>query len=155
MQCTTNIKCIIFLKRGWLVFSVLGMYLFGGKFCAKSDGSGECSCSQMMQSRRLHQEQVRLHGRLASAFRPQVDAASGEVACICDRKNFNTFLWATVTVFMVSTAQKKSFRLATSGRYIFGTNKRMFSPDFWMPPLSFLLHAFVVYIPFLKKFEKS
>lgn len=54
------------------------MYLFGGKFCKFMDDSGderECECSEIVSKH------------------PQ---------CECDRKHFNNFLWATVTVFQVS-----------------------------------------------------
>lgn len=53
--------------------SCLGMHLFGGKFCQKADGS-LCTCK---------------------------DLADSSVDCQCDRKHFNSFLWATVTVFQV------------------------------------------------------
>lgn len=55
-------------------YSVLGMYLFGGKFCMLADGSRECTCAEI--SNKLPD-------------------------CVCDRKHFNNFLWATVTVFQV------------------------------------------------------
>ena len=48
------------------------MNLFGGKFCWKEDGS-ICTCSEMKE--------------------PDL--------CVCDRANFNTLLWALVTVFQV------------------------------------------------------
>ena len=48
------------------------MNLFGGKFCWKEDGD-PCTCSEMK--------------------------APG--LCECDRANFNTLLWALVTVFQV------------------------------------------------------
>lgn len=56
--------------------SCLGMHLFGGKFCVRTDGTTLCSCADL--------------------FNPAVK-------CFCDRKHFNTFLWATVTVFQVSS----------------------------------------------------
>lgn len=58
-----------------LLFSVLGMFLFGGKFCIRPDGSGDCTCREIL------------------------DPESG---CLCERMHFNNFLWATVTVFQVS-----------------------------------------------------
>ncbi|CAG0894816.1 unnamed protein product [Darwinula stevensoni] len=60
------------------IFSVLGMYLFGGKFCVHAETEEECKCSE------IH---------------------APNSPCVCDRKNFNTFLWATVTVFMILTQE--------------------------------------------------
>ena len=56
--------------------SVLGMYLFGGKFCMRDDGSRPCTCSEIL---------------------------AADPGCLCDRKHFNTLLWATVTVFQASS----------------------------------------------------
>jgi hypothetical protein len=53
------------------------MYLFGGKFCKFMDDTGqerECTCVEIVTKHPL---------------------------CECDRKHFNNFLWATVTVFQV------------------------------------------------------
>lgn len=61
--------------RVLLLFSVLGMFLFGGKFCIRADGSGDCTCREIL------------------------DPGAG---CKCTRMHFNNFLWATVTVFQVS-----------------------------------------------------
>ncbi|XP_053393144.1 voltage-dependent T-type calcium channel subunit alpha-1G-like isoform X2 [Mercenaria mercenaria] len=58
------------------IFSVLGMNLFGGKFCWKSDGS-TCNCNEYLE--------------------PNI--------CECDRANFNTLLWSLVTVFQVLTQE--------------------------------------------------
>jgi hypothetical protein len=55
-------------------FSILGMYLFGGKFCMWYDGTRECSCHEIV---------------------------THDPKCVCDRKHFNNILWATVTVFQV------------------------------------------------------
>ncbi|KAF6199055.1 hypothetical protein GE061_007080 [Apolygus lucorum] len=60
------------------IFSILGMYLFGGKFCTLADGSRECTCAEIVNK-----------------------AAD----CVCDRKHFNTMLWATVTVFQILTQE--------------------------------------------------
>ncbi|KAK8743594.1 hypothetical protein OTU49_001148, partial [Cherax quadricarinatus] len=30
------------------IFSVLGMFLFGGKFCIRADGSGDCTCREIL-----------------------------------------------------------------------------------------------------------
>ncbi|XP_053202085.1 voltage-dependent T-type calcium channel subunit alpha-1G-like isoform X3 [Panonychus citri] len=59
------------------IFSCLGMHLFGGKFCSKLDGS-PCSCEDILNS---------------------------TVTCICDRKRFDNFLWALVTVFQILTQE--------------------------------------------------
>ncbi|XP_025832292.1 voltage-dependent T-type calcium channel subunit alpha-1G-like, partial [Agrilus planipennis] len=59
-------------------YSILGMYLFGGKFCKYTDSDGivrECSCVMIVTK---------------------------DKKCECDRKHFNDILWATVTVFQVS-----------------------------------------------------
>lgn len=56
--------------------SILGMYLFGGKFCMYDDGLRECNCEEIVNKHPL---------------------------CHCDRKHFNNVLWATVTVFQVSS----------------------------------------------------
>ncbi|XP_056643693.1 voltage-dependent T-type calcium channel subunit alpha-1H-like isoform X1 [Diorhabda sublineata] len=61
------------------IFSILGMYLFGGKFCVYIDDNGttrDCSCDLMDTNR-----------------------------CRCDRKHFNDILWATVTVFQILTQE--------------------------------------------------
>ncbi|XP_039290068.1 voltage-dependent T-type calcium channel subunit alpha-1G isoform X3 [Nilaparvata lugens] len=60
------------------IFSILGMYLFGGKFCMLSDGTRECNCVEIVTKH------------------PQ---------CVCDRKHFNNVLWATVTVFQILTQE--------------------------------------------------
>ncbi|XP_023310380.1 voltage-dependent T-type calcium channel subunit alpha-1H [Anoplophora glabripennis] len=61
------------------IFSILGMYLFGGKFCTYTDENGitkDCGCEMMNDKR-----------------------------CLCDRKHFNNILWATVTVFQILTQE--------------------------------------------------
>ena len=58
------------------------MNLFGGKFCWKEDGS-TCTCNEMKE--------------------PGL--------CECDRANFNTLLWALVTVFQVILFLKNVFVL--------------------------------------------
>lgn len=62
-----------------IYYSILGMYLFGGKFCKFTDEATgqerECTCPEII-SKHPH--------------------------CECDRKHFNNILWATVTVFQVS-----------------------------------------------------
>uniref|UniRef100_A0A1I8MW89 Ion transport domain-containing protein n=1 Tax=Musca domestica TaxID=7370 RepID=A0A1I8MW89_MUSDO len=63
------------------IFSILGMYLFGGKFCKFMDETGlerECTCPEIISKH------------------PQ---------CECDRKHFNNILWATVTVFQILTQE--------------------------------------------------
>ncbi|KAL9871929.1 ca[2+]-channel protein alpha[[1]] subunit T isoform 1-T4 [Glossina fuscipes fuscipes] len=64
------------------IFSILGMYLFGGKFCKFMDETTgierECTCPEIISKH------------------PQ---------CECDRKHFNNILWATVTVFQILTQE--------------------------------------------------
>ncbi|XP_058837307.1 voltage-dependent T-type calcium channel subunit alpha-1G isoform X2 [Topomyia yanbarensis] len=63
------------------IFSILGMYLFGGKFCKFVDEYGqerECTCPEIVSKHPL---------------------------CECDRKHFNNILWATVTVFQILTQE--------------------------------------------------
>lgn len=70
--------------------SILGMYLFGGKFCKFMDdelGERECTCSEIIAKHPL---------------------------CECDRKHFNNFLWATVTVFQVSLVKHVPSHLVVS-----------------------------------------
>jgi len=56
-----------------LFVSILGMHLFGGKFCAlKTDSERQCNCTEVMAG-----------------------------LCECSRKNFDSLLWAIVTVFQV------------------------------------------------------
>ncbi|XP_064071851.1 voltage-dependent T-type calcium channel subunit alpha-1G-like isoform X2 [Vanessa tameamea] len=63
------------------IFSILGMYLFGGKFCKFVEDNGserDCTCPEIV---------------------------SHHPKCECDRKHFNNILWATVTVFQVLTQE--------------------------------------------------
>ncbi|CAH2106214.1 unnamed protein product [Euphydryas editha] len=63
------------------IFSILGMYLFGGKFCKFIEDNGserDCTCPEIV---------------------------SHHPKCECDRKHFNNILWATVTVFQVLTQE--------------------------------------------------
>ncbi|XP_047738832.1 voltage-dependent T-type calcium channel subunit alpha-1G [Hyalella azteca] len=60
------------------IFSVLGMYLFGGKFCMRPDGVTECSCKEILAPNSY---------------------------CRCHRMHFNSLLWATVTVFQILTQE--------------------------------------------------
>lgn len=68
------------LSRGYfrpadcLGCSILGMYLFGGKFCMWADRSRPCTCAEVV---------------------------SRHPMCRCDRKHFNDIVWALVTVFQV------------------------------------------------------
>jgi len=53
--------------------SILGMNLFGGKFCSlKANSDRQCNCSEVIAG-----------------------------LCECSRKNFDSLLWAIVTVFQV------------------------------------------------------
>ena len=69
------------------------MNLFGGKFCWKEDGS-TCTCNEMKE--------------------PGL--------CECDRANFNTLLWALVTVFQVILFLKNVFVLI-----LFSTSEKCIS----------------------------
>ncbi|XP_025084578.1 voltage-dependent T-type calcium channel subunit alpha-1G-like isoform X7 [Pomacea canaliculata] len=59
------------------IFSILGMSVFGGRFCEHPDGTS-CSCEE------------------------RSNATSD---CLCDRANFDTLLWSLVTVFQVLTQE--------------------------------------------------
>ncbi|XP_065922507.1 voltage-dependent T-type calcium channel subunit alpha-1I isoform X8 [Magallana gigas] len=59
------------------IFSVLGMNLFGGKFCWRGNGT-LCTC---------------------------LDALDPAMDCQCERANFNSLLWSVVTVFQVLTQE--------------------------------------------------
>ncbi|KAF7415260.1 hypothetical protein HZH68_003749 [Vespula germanica] len=58
--------------------SILGMYLFGGKFCMWADRSRPCTCAEVV---------------------------SRHPMCRCDRKHFNDIVWALVTVFQILTQE--------------------------------------------------
>ncbi|XP_071560722.1 ca[2+]-channel protein alpha[[1]] subunit T isoform X4 [Temnothorax nylanderi] len=60
------------------IFSILGMYLFGGKFCMWADRSRPCTCAEVV---------------------------SRHPMCRCDRKHFNDIVWALVTVFQILTQE--------------------------------------------------
>ncbi|XP_035217562.1 voltage-dependent T-type calcium channel subunit alpha-1H-like [Stegodyphus dumicola] len=60
------------------IFSLLGMHLFGGRFCRRGDGRGMCTCEELQKP---------------------------DAYCHCDRMNFDNFLWATVTVFQILTQE--------------------------------------------------
>lgn len=62
------------LVSDWF-YSILGMYLFGGKFCIFNE-TRDCTCYEIVTKHPL---------------------------CHCDRKHFNNILWATVTVFQVKS----------------------------------------------------
>ena len=55
--------------------SVLGMTLFGGKFCNHPTEKRACTCAEIN---------------------------SPDVGCKCARKNFDSLLWSLVTVFQVN-----------------------------------------------------
>ncbi|XP_053592959.1 voltage-dependent T-type calcium channel subunit alpha-1H [Microplitis demolitor] len=60
------------------IFSILGMYLFGGKLCMLADRSRSCTCEEVMLQ---------------------------DPMCRCDRKHFNNIIWALVTVFQILTQE--------------------------------------------------
>lgn len=70
----------IMIYTFYLHNSLLGMHLFGGRFCRRADGYGMCTCEEL---------------RKRDAY------------CLCDRMNFDNFLWATVTVFQVRMIKRK------------------------------------------------
>ena len=83
--------------------SVLGMYLFGGKFCMRDDGSGSCTCEEILRH---------------------------DPGCICDRKHFNTLLWATVTVFQASSWRTRTTKFRHTPQHeLFDTQNRRFDPS--------------------------
>jgi len=55
-----------------LCCSVLGMHLFGGKFCRHEVDKHPCTCTEKLSG-----------------------------TCTCSRKNFDTLHWSLVTVFQV------------------------------------------------------
>ncbi|KAG1673046.1 Voltage-dependent T-type calcium channel subunit alpha-1I [Nymphon striatum] len=62
-----------------VVLSCLGMHLFGGKFCMRAGSSGEtCTCEEQ---------------------------TNANITCVSDRKNFDNFLWSTITVFQILTQE--------------------------------------------------
>ena len=71
----------VFTDLLYFTFSILGMNLFGCKFCddTKPDGNGN-----------------KKNSRSAAAAMRKFENMT------CDRKNFDSLLWATVTVFQVS-----------------------------------------------------
>lgn len=54
--------------------SLLGMVLFGGKFCSRVDDRTPCNCKELLQT---------------------------NITCACSRKNFDTFVHSSLTVFQV------------------------------------------------------
>ncbi|XP_034935713.1 voltage-dependent T-type calcium channel subunit alpha-1I isoform X2 [Chelonus insularis] len=60
------------------IFSILGMYLFGGKFCVWEDRRRPCTCEEIVTRHPM---------------------------CLCDRKHFNDIVWALVTVFQILTQE--------------------------------------------------
>lgn len=168
---------LLFSTLPYIIFPILippprclGMHIFGGKFCTKTDGSREpCSCEEQLRSdyyyyygsKRLpdtgtqhnlssscnntellspntHESRGQLLISLVNSSRPDevnsnkqshltsVSKSScrsqnwreDKVPCVCDRKNFNNFLWATVTVFQVRlTREGETKRNPGSIRY--------------------------------------
>ena len=76
-----TLKMFVFTDLLYFTFSILGMNLFGCKFCedTKPDENGN-----------------KKNSRSAAAAMMKFENRS------CDRKNFDSLLWATVTVFQVS-----------------------------------------------------
>ena len=85
-KCSTDSYCFLLLGLRVLheflyLSSVLGMHLFGGKFCLRVDGD-RCTCDDF-------------NNRVPGCFR-------------CERKNFDTLVWSLVTVFQVNGQGKRS-----------------------------------------------
>lgn len=92
--------------------SCLGMHLFGGKFCTRTDGSREpCTCGDLIFDYDDEESYDPKENVLTPPGDDVIDTAvtiypfthSLNKRCVCDRKNFNSFLWATITVFQVSS----------------------------------------------------
>lgn len=78
--------------------SILGMYLFGGKFCMWADRSRPCTCAEVVSRHPL---------------------------CRCDRKHFNDIVWALVTVFQVPLFPSLLHRKYTLLLYMLSIYKHM------------------------------
>lgn len=81
------------------------MHLFFGKFCTTTDGTQRtCTCQEAIFSREQHEifkETVHFPQK-ATVIELNLESSNISSAdCICDRKNFDSLLWALVTVFQV------------------------------------------------------
>lgn len=85
------------LQLPFLICSCLGMHLFGGKFCTRTDGSQRaCTCPEVLRSRT---NRMRL---IDSSYTSRhLQQITKNTDCVCARKNFDYFLAALVTVFQV------------------------------------------------------
>ena len=78
----------IFANGTVMPSSVLGMNLFGGKFCTHPTERRACTCAEQI----------------------------ADIGCKCARKNFDTLLWSLVTVFQVnSRAFRRGSRCGVAG----------------------------------------
>ncbi|XP_049868679.1 voltage-dependent T-type calcium channel subunit alpha-1G-like isoform X3 [Pectinophora gossypiella] len=92
------------------IFSILGMNLFGCKFCEKDD-DGDTECDRKNFDTLLWAfvtvfqfcKFVEDNGSERDCTCPEI--ISHHPKCECDRKHFNNILWATVTVFQVLTQE--------------------------------------------------
>ncbi|CAG4983343.1 unnamed protein product [Colias eurytheme] len=92
------------------IFSILGMNLFGCKFC-KKDEDGDLDCDRKNFDTLLWAfvtvfqfcKFVEDNGTERDCTCPEI--ISHHPKCECDRKHFNNILWATVTVFQVLTQE--------------------------------------------------
>ena len=73
--CWADTTCFCSSPATLTASSVLGMTLFGGKFCNHPTEKRACTCAEIN---------------------------SPDVACKCARKNFDSLLWSLVTVFQVN-----------------------------------------------------
>ena len=80
--------------------SCLGMLIFGGKFCWKTDGSRACTCQEVLRSR----EQRLLLSQSMLSSKQLRESQRHAIECVCARKNFDYFLASLVTVFQVRPA---------------------------------------------------
>jgi len=80
--------------------SILGMNLFGGKFCAlKTDSERQCNCTEVTAG-----------------------------LCECSRKNFDSLLWAIVTVFQVCCLRNQRTQRKQQTRHIGDIANRFKNP---------------------------
>ncbi|XP_046400704.1 voltage-dependent T-type calcium channel subunit alpha-1I [Ischnura elegans] len=89
------------------IFSILGMNLFGCKFCSKTD-DGSVACdrknfdSLLWAIVTVFQFCMRSDGSRECTCH---EIVTRDPQCVCDRKHFNNILWATVTVFQILTQE--------------------------------------------------
>lgn len=115
--------------------SCLGMHLFGGKFCTRTDGTmRSCTCPEVLRSR---QNRARLvNSSFSTSYSSRhLQQLTKSTDCVCARKNFDYFLAALVTVFQVKT-------LPSASLLLFSIQKKIYNS----PPTVhfFLLHIHLI-----------